>query len=383
MASDASGSAPAATHAAASATTPAASLTDALRRATDAELIALLRKRPDLALPAPVDLATLASRASVRSSIARALDGLDAFTLRVLEVVTVLGSGTGVDEVRDWFAEVAPATVLAAVGRLRDLLLIWGEDDDLHPAGAVREVLGPYPAGLGRTAADLFAMVNDMALAPLLRRLGLPPATQPASGRAVTAEILERLPEFLANCDEAEQAILGRLAVGPPIGVLRNAASGQGPEAASPARTLVLRGLLVPVDRDTVELPREVSLALRSQSAGLVDPRPPQVEVTDRETSVIDGGGGTAVLDTVRLTELLLESIAHEPPVQLRAGGLGVRDLRRLSRVLDTSESRTALLLEVAFEAGLLAPTAHADPSYLPSTEYDAWLRRDTAARWV
>ena len=50
----------------------AGSLTDWLRSRTDAELAELLRRRPDLALPAPADLPTLASRLSVRTSVQRA-----------------------------------------------------------------------------------------------------------------------------------------------------------------------------------------------------------------------------------------------------------------------------------------------------------------------
>jgi hypothetical protein len=359
------------------------SLTDWLRRSSDPELIALFRRRPDLALPAPVDLATLASRASVRSSIARALDSLDAFTLRVAEVVAILGAGTSSTAVQAWFNEAHRPTVSVALARLRDWLLVWGEDDDLHPVGTVREVIGPYPAGLGRSAEDLFGAVNDIALIALLRRLGLPPTTQPTSGNAAAAEVLRRLDDLIAGSDESERTILDRLAAGPPIGALRNATGSGGTGPLSPARSLVERGLLIPIDRDTVELPREVALRLRTQPAGDVGPQPGEIVASERGTAVIDGGGATEVLEIVRLTEMLLNAIAQDPPVQLRAGGLGVRDLRRLSRTIDVSEQVTALLLEVAFEAGLLSSSTHVDPSYLPTTEFDTWQRRSTSQRWV
>lgn len=361
------------------------SLTDWLRSWTDAQLVALLHRRPDLALPAPVDLSMLASRASVRTSISRALDALDAFTLRTLEVLVCAGPDASLTAVQAWFDRPLAADVAAALDRLRAWALVWGTDERLHPVGTVREVLGPYPAGLGRTAADLYAAVNDLALAPLLRRLGLAPVTQPRSGSSVTAAILDRLPDLLAECSAAERAILQRLAAGPPIGALRNALAGLhlGAEAENPARTLVERGLLVPVDNHTVELPREIGLALREHPAGDVLPEPAPIEVEDRGTSVIDGGGCTQVLETVRLVELLLNAIAADPPGLLRAGGLGVRELRRLSRLLDTAEPVTALLLELAFESGLLSSTTTADPVYLPTTEFDSWLRRSTAERWV
>jgi hypothetical protein len=363
----------------------AQSLTEWLRSWTDAQLVTLLRRRPDLALPAPVDLSTLASRASVRTSISRALDGVDAFTLRTLEVLVCAGPDASLSTVRAWFAPELAADVAAAVARLQEWALVWGATDRLHPVGTVREVLGPYPAGLGRKAADLYAAVNDIALAPLLRRLGLPPATQPRSGNSAATAVAHQLDELLAQCSPAERSILERLSAGPPIGALRNALTGRqlSAETDNPARGLVERGLLVPIDNHTVELPREIGLALRSQPAGEVTPRPPEIQALERGAPVIDGGGCTQVLETVRLVELLLNQLAADPPGLLRAGGLGVRELRRLSRALDTGEPVTALLIEVAFEAGLLASSTNADPAYLPTTEFDSWLRRGTAERWV
>jgi hypothetical protein len=356
-------------------------LTDWLRSRSDAELVGLLRRRPDLGLPAPVDLATLARRASVRTSISRALDSLDAFTLRVLEVQVCRPTPVSLSTLQTWFAGPDAEAVRRAVRSLRDWLLIWGEDPTLHPVGTVREVLGPYPAGLGRGAHDLFGAVNDIALAPLLRALGLPPATQPRSGTSAAAAVLDRLPELIEQCSEAERAILDRLAAGPPVGGLRDAGVPGG--EPGPARRLLERGLLVPIDSHAVELPREVALAVRDQPAGRVPAEPEPLRLTERSTAAIDGSGTTAVLETVRLVELLLHTLAAEPATQLRAGGLGVRDLRRLARVLDATEPTTALLVEVSYEAGLLSSSSNTDPSYLPTTEFDGWLRLGTSERWV
>ncbi|HEX2902479.1 MAG TPA: helicase-associated domain-containing protein [Jatrophihabitans sp.] len=335
--------------------------------------MALLRRRPDLALPAPVDISTLANRIGVRTSINRALDALDAYSLRVLEVIALLPSPVRRSELDGWFAD-RDATG-RAVSNLRDWALIWGADHALHPVGAVREVLGPFPAGLGRTLADLYRAVNDLTLAPLLRRFGLPPAGQPAAGAAVADYIGSNLASLLAESTEEERAILRRLAAGPPIGTAR--------EADSPVRGLLERGLLVAVDLRTVELPREVSLALREAPAGQVSATPPGLGVIERGGAAIDGTASTAVLDIVRLAELLVQAIADDPVGQLRSGGVGVRDLRRLAKQLDQAEDIVALLLEVSAEAGLLASSSVMDPTFLPTTEFDDWLAADTAQRWV
>ena len=56
---------------------PVRSLADDVRTRSDDHLRALVRRRPDLARPAPSDLTSLAARAGTRASVQRALDGLD------------------------------------------------------------------------------------------------------------------------------------------------------------------------------------------------------------------------------------------------------------------------------------------------------------------
>src|SRR5690348_16696142 len=156
------------------------------------ELADLLRRRPDLALPAPADLPTLAGRLSVRTSVQRAVDSLDAFSLRVLEALVLCAgaeSRVGLDEAA---ALLGIGDIDAALDELRALALVWGPNDHLHLAGSVRESVGTYPAGLGRPAAVLLRQVPDAQLAPVLRSLGLPPAAQPAAGAAIAEVLADR-----------------------------------------------------------------------------------------------------------------------------------------------------------------------------------------------
>jgi hypothetical protein len=91
---------------------------------------------------------------------------------------------------------------------------------------AVRDVVSRFPGGLGR----------------------------PAAGVAASSA----LPELLAAIEPDERRVLETLAAGPPVGRSRG-----GADPANPVSRLLARGLLVRVDAETVELPRQVGLALR------------------------------------------------------------------------------------------------------------------------
>uniref|UniRef100_UPI0015FFC512 helicase-associated domain-containing protein n=1 Tax=Nocardioides stalactiti TaxID=2755356 RepID=UPI0015FFC512 len=69
----------------------------------------------------------------------------------------------------------------------------------------------------------------------------------------------------------------------------------------------------------------------------------------------------------------------------LRTGGLGVREPKAAAAHLQLSEPETALVIETAASAGLLATRADGDgnPVWVPTDAFDAWLDSDVAARWV
>jgi hypothetical protein len=366
----------------------AASLTEWLRARGDEELAELLRRRPDLALPAPADLAMLASRLSVRTSVQRAVDGLDAFSLRLLEALVLSGAGDGpvaASAAEPLLGDISAADLARGIDDLLAIGLVWGEPNALHLVATAREAVGQYPAGLGRPAAELLRRVPDVQLAPVLRTLDIPPAGQPRAGAAVAELLADRahLDELIARSDTSEREVLDRLAAGPPVGTVRNAHLPPAGQDMPPPHRLMSRGLLVPIDAQTVELPREVALALRATPLGDVQPVPPAIDVVPHPPAELDRLGTTAVLDALRLIDALGDAWTAQPPAMLRAGGVGVRDLRRTAKDLGTDEPTAALIVETAYAAGLIAPTTGIDPVYLPTTEFDVWRRHDTAQRWA
>jgi hypothetical protein len=50
---------------------------------------ALIQLRPDLVVPVPADVSALAVRAQSRGSVVRCLDGLDEFTLQILDAASL------------------------------------------------------------------------------------------------------------------------------------------------------------------------------------------------------------------------------------------------------------------------------------------------------
>ncbi|WP_210650157.1 helicase C-terminal domain-containing protein [Nocardioides sp. SYSU D00065] len=335
--------------------TPARTLADQLRAWPDERLVALLRARPDLATPAPQDSSQLASRASTRSSIHRALDGLDRLELSVLDALLVAGQTTSDDLISIVAAD--PARTAAALDRLLDLALAW------EAPGGIRALTG--------VADALRAMPGVVS--------GLRPASpEPAPPDEVAARIAELSP--------AAAALLRHVDAHGGEGTTGSARRTVSPaEARTPAEELLSRRLLVPREGDTVVVPGEVGLALRG---GRTTTEPvdevPTLATSSRDAALVARTAAGAAFDVVRRVELLLDHWGVQPPSVLRSGGLAVRDLKLVARELHVDEPGAALIVEVALPAGLVAEGAQPDgsPAWLPTDEFDVWSGRPIAERW-
>lgn len=312
------------------------SFSDYLRSVDDAAFLNLFSSRPDLVIPVPPDIASLAVRACSPPSLARAIDSLNKWQFQVLEAACVLNEPFTVKR-------VIAITDKAADGALTHLIsigLVYPSEDGMRLPTALRDVLGSEPAGLG-----------------------------PESLAKLTLTELE-------NAPTDAKKVLERLIWGPPrgsVGDIKNPGSG--------VAWLLERKFLVPLDQRTVILPREVGLFLRggkTHRESLINP--PELFGAKREMRQINLAAIANISTVLRWIEELLNFWAEEPADALRAGGLGVRDLKILATHLGVDEACAAFITELAYLTSLIS--IDANDRIMPSNKFDIWLMQTPAERW-
>ncbi|CAM5646335.1 helicase C-terminal domain-containing protein [Streptomyces narbonensis] len=366
-------------------------LAEALRARGDDGLAALLRARPDLLGPVPNDLTQLATRAGTRGSVIRAIERLDRFALQTAEALAVGPDPTPYPVLLGLLAgdEGDPeieAALPGAVALLREQALVWGEDERLRLVRTARELLAPSaqhpsPTGLGPTVAEATSGMSPGRVQEIITAAGLTPTHDPVSAVAALTELFTdrtRMGELLDTAPSEALAVLDRLVWGPPYGEVTA-------NPAPPVRWLRDRGLLLPVSARTMVLPREVALHLRGGRAHRTpDPVAPEPVVRrDYRPQVVDSAAAGQAYVALATVEELLKSWDRGGPPVLRAGGLAVRDLKRIAATLDVSEQIACFWLELAYGAGLLASDGEADERYAPTPAYDDWLDLPPAERWA
>ncbi|WP_188894554.1 helicase-associated domain-containing protein [Microlunatus endophyticus] len=337
------------------AVTPARTLTEALRALDQDQLTELFRLRPDLGYPLPRHIGELVSQATTSVSIGRAIEALNAWQLAIAGGLAVLADGATIDDLRGLVGRPRPA-ISGAIEDLRRRALLWGTDADLHLVRAARDHFGSYPAGLA------------------------PPSPHPLTDRQIDTA--------LAAAGDQVRPVLDRLLWGPPTGTVRNAdRTIRVADARTPVELLLAHRLLRPLDRDTVIMPQEVALRLRSATSDYllgpepVSPAAPMITGRAASRTVIRSASAGAANEIVHDAELIISDLDAHPRRLLRDSGISTRDVQAISRALDGRVDYTGFLLEAASAAGLIGSPDRI--TVLPTTEFDRWVTLPGPDRWL
>ena len=320
----------------------------------DEQLVRLLELRPDLTQPPPGSIAALAARAQSRQSVKAATDDLDYLRLAVLDGLLLLAADASPVPVSKLLALFGGDDgVNAAVDDLRSRALVWG-DASLRVTPEAASGLPWHPGQATLESSEFDA-----------------------------AAIADRL----AAIDDPSRELLERLVDGSPVGRTRDAAPGT--PADRPVQRLLAAGLLRQVDDETVILPRLVGQVLRGQQPGPTGIAPPDPTVSSMTVADVDAAAAGAAIDVLREVDVLLDALSNAPVSELRNGGLGVRDMKRLTKGTGIEDSRLGLILEVAAGAGLIAsgvpdpePVDGPGSHWAPTVAADRFIESTTAARW-
>ncbi|MFI6175869.1 helicase-associated domain-containing protein [Nonomuraea sp. NPDC051191] len=362
-------------------------------------LAEVLTSRPDVLRPVPPRrLVELAERLDAPESVHLALSRTPLPCLLLTEAILV-AARTG----RPLSGLVASGADLSGlIDRLERAALVRRDEDGTLSFAAGLPAVLPTPLGLGPDLAAILPQVTMAELAEVDRRLGGTGAGRKAIlMESVTAALgdPDRLARLVARAPAGTRELLDDFVERGPARVLDEfppRGQHQPRRATTPARWARDHGLVWSVDWErTYVMPMEVALALRGRDHRIdlpverpaITTRPVAGELVAHEASV-------AALRLLDRAAALLEAAAAEPLPELKGGGVGVKEVRRLAGRLGCAEDEVRLLLDVVHAAGLLAAnpvtqvrtrraTETRRTGVSPTKGYDAWMRLEPADRYT
>ncbi len=344
-------------------------LTDWLAELSPDQLAEVLENRPDVSWGAPLrGMDDLAARLSRPASVVHAITRLPMPGIEVLHALAALGPRPTVTAAstlldpgeRDTLRQ--RTAVLGVMAILAGSALAWPADQDRIALSPGVRVVIDQPLGIGRTVAAHLDNTTLEQMRQLLRNLGLPDRTRRADAAETLTGFLtdqQLVRELLATAPEpARQRMLALSTAGPDeSGFYRR--SQQDQEGENWARR---RGLLFGGQYYAAEIPVEIALAVRAGEVTVsFHPDPPELVATQ----VVGSGGSAAdaltagaAATAAEFTETvagLLDSLTRSPLPELKAGGVGTREVARLAKSMGIEEPVARLALELIRALELLA----------------------------
>lgn len=345
----------------------------------------LLTARPDVAETRPGDIQELCLRASWGPSLTACFAELDAFELGVLQALVASPEPVTVASVSALLGDPERRDIDAVLARFEVLGLAAARPSGVWVLPQVRAIRLP---GFGPRAGDLLAGTTVEELGQMARRLGATAASKrkadlltavsaalrdPATVRRVVAEGPQGTARLVETLLHEPVTSAPRTSYGPP----------QDP--TTPLAWLLAHGLVLrdPHQWGAASLPLDVAVAL---SGGTlfpepVSPHPPALLAEPVTDPRLEASCTARALALVTHVGEVCDELARRPAAPLAAGGLGVREVRRLAKALGIDEQLVARYVGLAAACGLLALDARG-AVYAPTAGYDEWAASPLAQRW-
>jgi hypothetical protein len=357
-------------------------------------LVTLLRRRPDVLRSSPPrDLADLAARLNLVTSILEVSRTLSSPAVLVAQALLVLGADMPAGVARSRLAGLvqpegadgpAEEALDAIMAGLTESGLAWTDSDDRVYVSPAMRMAWNAPLRLGRSITEFLSAADPGELTSILRALGI---AAPGSTRQNRQTIIDFFSDPTRMADLVDQApadtrgILTLVAdQGPVFGLDFDylGASRVSPQFAA-VQWAQERGLIWLVSYDGFfEMPREVGLSLRGPDYRVVVAATrPEVATVEADQDSQEYESATAAL---RLLDQFSTVLASTPITFLKTGGVGVREIRRLAAAARCGEDEIRLYLEIAVQAMMLEETRNGK-ALKPTTVPTQWRRKSPAER--
>ncbi|MGV8875792.1 MAG: helicase-associated domain-containing protein [Rhodococcus sp. (in: high G+C Gram-positive bacteria)] len=320
----------------------------------------LLHRRPDVATdPPPRSFGLLAQLLGSPWRVAALPRKLDRGALDLLELFALMGDLSRA-EVGHWAGEGATNETPHIDGALATLMsfgLIWPHTALGSSTVEYRPIdlsgVFSHPFGLASRQRKLFlrCAVESDRLA-LLSVLGVDPSLdRVARADAVAAAMApERIRALYDDGPVEMREMLSRFVDGNPVSLIFDVPPTAGVAAFE-------RGLLYRLDGHRVEMPLEVSIALRGSGWHLpIELTPPAFATRVLSQDEVRRARSIALLQFCEHTQALLTAVDTDGLTMMKTGGVSAKDLRSLTTRLGfADEHDAALMLMLARAAGLIA----------------------------
>ncbi len=371
-------------------------LVDELRTLSELELAELFFRRPELADPPPASFDDLAIRAGAPYSIIGCLAQVKLPLHQIISALAYLGEPSSARNIADLAGEPTDlASIVTLLDEGRRLGLLFRVAVNANEAASTLWSLTPSlarqtstPFGLRQPLARVLDRYSVPDLRSIVANLGLDDKPRPKQMLiALIVEehsnperlkfLIDRLPPdselFLSHVVEADGIV--NLETHPY-------AREQFPEGL---RWLFGLGLLVPVDWETVIVPREVMIAIRGGTPikrfTLTAPEPQSLRgagLATRRAGFVEMSP-PALLDTM---SAICHTTERDKITPLRTDGMSVKDVRNIAKELGLDEATAARLIELCSVSQLVSADLRTD-RITPTPAFDEWSNTAPIERWL